>query len=162
MNTDVNNYLFGSILSMAQSDVILSLVLSTMVILLFILSYNRIFAITFDENFAKATGTNTEGFNMIIAFLTALVIVVGMRLMGALLITSLIVFPALTAMRLAKRFFTVTLNSALISIICLWLGLILSYVYSTPTGASIVVCNIVAFVIYSIIQKVRETIIREK
>ena len=162
MNTDVNNYLFGSILSMTQSDVILSLVLSTVVIILFILSYNRIFAVTFDENFAKATGTNTEGFNMIIAFLTALVIVVGMRLMGALLITSLIVFPALTSMRLAKRFLTVTLNSALVSIICLWLGLIFSYVYSTPAGASIVVCNIIAFAIYSIIQKIRETMIREK
>lgn len=162
MNTDVNNYLFGSILSMSQSDVILSLGLSAVVILLFVLFYNRIFAVTFDENFAKATGINTQGFNMIIAFLTALVIVLGMRLMGALLITSLIVFPPLTAMRLAKRFITVTLNSALISIICLWSGLILSYGYSTPTGASIVICNIIAFILYSIIQKVRETIIKEK
>ncbi|HHU53447.1 MAG TPA: metal ABC transporter permease [Clostridiaceae bacterium] len=162
MNTDVSNYLFGSILSMSQNDVLISFGLSIIVIVIFVLFYNRIFAVTFDENFAKATGTNIRAFNMIIAFLTALVIVVGMRLMGALLITSLIVFPALTAMRLAKRFFTVTLNSALVSIICLWSGLILSYKYSTPTGASIVICNIMAFVIYSIIQKIRDTIIREK
>lgn len=161
MNTDVNNYLFGSILSMSQSDVNLSIGLSIVVILLFILFYNRIFAVTFDETFAKATGTNVQIFNMIIALLTALVIVVGMRMIGALLITSLIVFPALTSMRLAKRFITVTVNSAIISVICLWIGLIISYKYSTPTGASIVICNIVAFIIYSIIEKIKERVIKE-
>lgn len=161
MNTDVNNYLFGSILSMSQSDVNLSIGLSIVVILLFILFYNRIFAVTFDETFAKATGTNVQIFNMIIALLTALVIVVGMRMIGALLITSLIVFPALTSMRLAKRFITVTVNSAIISVICLWIGLIISYKYSTPAGASIVICNIVAFIIYSIIEKIKERVIKE-
>ena len=108
MNTDVCNYLFGSILSMSQSDVNLSVVLSVIVLVLFILFYNRIFSVTFDESFAKATGTNAGLYNTLIALLTALMIVLGMRMMGALLITSLIVFPALTSMRLCKKFKAVT------------------------------------------------------
>ena len=155
MNTDVCNYLFGSILSMSQSDVNLSVVLSVIVLVLFILFYNRIFAVTFDESFAKATGTNAGLYNMLIALLTALIIVLGMRMMGALLITSLIVFPALTSMRLCKRFKAVIINSAIISVLCLWVGLTISYVYATPTGASIVLCNIIVFFLYWIIQSVK-------
>lgn len=156
MNTDVYNYLFGSILSMSQSDVYLSLGLSVIVLVLFILFYNRLFAVTFDETFATATGTNTKLYNMLIALLTALIIVLGMRMMGSLLITSLIVFPALTSMRVCKRFKTVIINSAIISVVCLWIGMIISYLYATPTGASIVICNIVAFFIYWIIQMIKE------
>ncbi len=156
MNTDVCNYLFGSILSMSQSDVHLSIFISVIVLVLFALFYNRIFAVTFDEAFAKATGINTELYNMLIAFLTALVIVLGMRMMGSLLITSLIVFPALTAMRLCKKFKTVIINSAVISVVCLWVGLTISYVYATPTGASIVICNIIVFFVYWLIQKLKE------
>ena len=155
MNTDVNNYLFGSILGMSESDVTLSIVLSVIVLILFILFYNRIFAVTFDENFAKATGTNVSLYNMIIALLTALIIVLGMRMMGALLISSLIVFPALTSMRLCKRFLSVTINAAVISVLCLWIGMIISYVYSTPTGASIVLCNMACFVIYWMISLIK-------
>lgn len=155
MNTDVCNYLFGSILSMSQSDVYLSVFISVIVMVLFVLFYNRIFAVTFDEAFAKATGTNTELYNMLIAFLTALVIVLGMRMMGSLLITSLIVFPALTAMRLCKKFKTVIINSVVISVACLWVGLTISYMYATPTGASIVICNIIIFFAYWLIQKVK-------
>lgn len=155
MNTDVCNYLFGSILNMSQSDVNLSVFLSIVVFALFILFYNRIFAVTFDESFAKATGTNAGLYNMLIALLTALIIVLGMRMMGALLITSLIVFPALTSMRLCKRFKSVIINSAILSVICLWAGLIISYIYATPTGASIVLCNMIVFFLYWMIQAVK-------
>lgn len=158
MNTDVYNYLFGSILSMSSEDVYLSLVITVIVLLMFILFYNRLFAITFDEPFSKATGTNTELYNIIIAVLTALIIVLGMRMMGSLLITSLIVFPAITSMRICKRYKMVIINSAIISIICLWIGIFISYIYATPIGASIVICNIVMFIIYSLIQIVRNKV----
>jgi len=100
MNTDVNNYMFGSILAMSDEDVVLSVVLSIVVLILFVLYYNRIFAVTFDETFAKATGVRAEVYNMLLAFLTAITTVLGMRMMGALLISSLLIFPALTSMRL--------------------------------------------------------------
>lgn len=158
MNTDVCNYLFGSILSMSKSDVKLSVVLSVVVLIMFVLFYNRIFAVTFDETFAKATGTNAKLYNMVIALLTALIIVLGMRMMGTLLITSLIVFPAVTSMRLCKNFKAVIVNSAIISVICLWIGLIISYVYATPTGASIVLCNIIVFFIYWLIEILKRKI----
>lgn len=162
MNTDVCNYLFGSILSMSKSDVNFSIVLSVIVLILFCLFYNRIFAVTFDESFAKATGTNAGLYNMLIALLTALVIVLGMRMMGALLISSLIVFPALTSMRLCKRFKTVIINSGIISVVCLWIGIIISYLYATPTGASIVMCNIAVFGVYWLVQTVKGVVTREK
>jgi len=155
MNTDVYNYLFGSILGMAQSDVKFSVVISIVVLVLFVLFYNRIFAVTFDESFARATGTKAELYNMLIAILTALIIVMGMRMMGSLLISSLIVFPALTSMRLCKTFRSVIINSAIVSVVCFLVGMTLSYVYATPTGASIVMCNIAVFVIYGLIQMVK-------
>ncbi len=161
MNTDVSNYLFGSILTMSTSDVNLSLGISIVVLILFVLFYQRIFAVTFDENFAKATGLNAHVYNMVIAILTALIIVLGMRMMGALLITSLIVFPALTSMRVCKQFKTVIINSSIISMICLWVGITFSYVYATPTGASIVICNIIFFFIYLGIQKITELRIKK-
>ena len=104
MNTDVNNYMFGSILAMSDEDVVLSVVLSIVVLILFVLYYNRIFAVTFDETFAKATGVRAEVYNMLLAFLTAITTVLGMRMMGALLISSLLIFPALTSMRLCHTF----------------------------------------------------------
>ncbi|MEG0913175.1 MAG: metal ABC transporter permease [Oscillospiraceae bacterium] len=148
MNTDVSNYMFGSILAMGKSDVVISIILSVIVIAMFVLFYNKIFAVTFDENFAKATGTNTDGFNMLIAFLTAITVVLGMRMMGALLISSLIIFPALTAMRLCKNFKSVIISSAIISVVCFVIGLMVSYLFATPAGASVVVMNIIAFVIF--------------
>ena len=162
MNTNVCNYLFGSILGMSKSDVRLSIGLCIVVLVLFALFYHRIFAVTFDETFARATGTNAGLYNMLIALLTALVIVLGMRMMGSLLISSLIVFPSLTSMRLCKSFKAVILNSAVISIVCLWVGLVISYVYATPTGASIVICNICIFVIYWLIQLAKGAFLREK
>ncbi len=151
MNVDVYNYLFGSILSMSGSDVTLAICLSAVVLLLFILFYNRIFSVTFDESFARATGTNAGFLNIVIALLTALVIVLGMRMMGALLISALIVFPALTSMRLCKTFRTVILHSSVIAVVCIWIGLTLSYLFGTPSGASIVICNIIAFCVYGLI-----------
>ena len=148
MNTDVCNYMFGSILAMKTSDVALSIVLAVVVLTLFVLFYNKIFAVTFDETFTKATGTNAELYNMLIAFLTAITIVLGMRMMGALLISSLIIFPALTSMRVCKKFRTVTICSAFISVICFIIGLTISFVYATPTGASVVLVNIVAFILF--------------
>ena len=118
MNTDVCNYMFGSILAMSKDDVTLSIILSIVVLFLFIIFYNKIFAVTFDETFAKAIGTKTDLYNMLIAFLTAITIVLGMRLMGVLLISSLIIFPSLTAMRVCKKFKTVTINAAIVSVAC--------------------------------------------
>ncbi|MDD2980628.1 MAG: metal ABC transporter permease [Hespellia sp.] len=156
MNTDVYNYMFGSILAMSENDVRLSIVLSAIVLVLFVVFYNRIFAITFDETFAQATGTKAGLYNMMLAFLTAITIVLGMRMMGAMLISSLIIFPALTSMRVCKTFKSVMINAAILSIFCFFVGILLSYVFATPTGASVVVVNIVMFLIYSGIGFVKE------
>ena len=151
VNTDVWSFLFGSILAMKNSDVYLSLILSAMVLLLFVLFYNKIFAVTFDETFARAGGTKTGWYNMLIALLTALTIVLGMRIMGALLITGLIIFPALTSMRIFKRFNRVIVSSAVISAVCFITGVIISYFGAIPTGACVVAVNICAFVLFSLV-----------
>jgi len=151
MNTDVCNYMFGSILAMSKSDVYLSIILSIVVLILFIFFYNKIFAVTFDETFARATGTNTGIYNMLIAFLTAITIVLGMRMMGAMLISSLIIFPALTAMRVCKKFKSVIICAAFISVICFFIGVVISYIYAMPTGASVVAVNMIAFLLFSLI-----------
>lgn len=159
LNTDVCNYLFGSILGMTQSDVKFSVAVSIVVLILFVLFYNRIFAVTFDESFARATGARAGLYNMLIALLTALIIVLGMRMMGSLLISSLIVFPALTSMRLCKTFRAVMVNSAIVSVVCFLAGMTLSYVFATPTGASIVMCNLAVFLVYWLIQAAKGVII---
>ncbi|MFQ6959001.1 MAG: metal ABC transporter permease [Clostridium sp.] len=150
MNTDVYNYMFGSILAMSSSDVRLSVVLSAAVLILYILFYHKIFAITFDETFALATGVRANLYNTLIAVLTAVTIVLGMRMMGALLISSLIIFPALTSMRVCRTFKSVIINSAVISVICLFVGITVSYVWATPAGASVVIVNIAALLIYTV------------
>ena len=160
MNLDVCNYMFGSILAMTQSDVYLSMVLSALVLLLFILFYHKMFAITFDETFAKATGIRVGFYKMLLAVLTALTITLGMRLMGTLLISSLIVFPALTAMRLCRSFKWVMIHSIFISFICFFLGLVMSYLAATPPGASVVAMNIVMFFIYSLLSFVSKEVKR--
>ncbi len=152
MNTDVCNFMFGSILVMKSSDVVLSIILSLIVLLLYVLFYNRIFAITFDENYTKATGTNTEAYNILLALLTAITIVIGMRMMGALLISSLIIFPALTSMRVFKGFLSVIICSTLIAVVCFIIGMMASYEFATPTGASIVLVNIVMFIVFTCIR----------
>jgi zinc transport system permease protein len=162
MNTDVCNYLFGSILAMSKSDVYLSVALSITVLFLFILFYNKLFAVTFDETFAKSSGIKTGLYNMLIAILTALTIVLGMRIMGAVLISSLIIFPALSSMRLFKKFRSVTVCSAVISIACFFTGIIISYVYATPTGASVVLINIIVFALFYLVETLRNSVIINK
>lgn len=151
MNTDVYNYMFGSILAMSAEDVYLSVVLAVIVLVLYIIFYNKIFAITFDETFAQATGVRADLYNTMIAVLTAVTIVLGMRMMGALLISSLIIFPALTSMRVCRTFRSVIISSAVVSVVCLVLGITVSYVWATPAGASVVMANIAALLIYSLI-----------
>ena len=154
INTDICNYMFGSILAMSHSDVVISVVLSIVVILAYVLFYNRIFAITFDENFSRATGVKVNIYNMAVAVLTAITIVLGMRIMGALLISSLIIFPALSAMRICRYFKGVIICSALISVICFFLGIVLSYSMEIPVGASVVVINLAVFMGLTLLGKI--------
>lgn len=153
MNADVCNYMFGTILAMSKGDLILSILVAVVVLVLYILFYNKIFAVTFDEGFAKATGVKTGRYNLLIALLTALLIVVGMRMMGAMLISSLIIFPALTAMRIFSSFKRVVLCSAFLSVICFFAGMVASFAFSTPAGASVVIVNLIAFCAFSLAGK---------
>ena len=157
MNTDVYNYMFGSILAMSSDDLKLSVILSVIVLILFIFFYHKIFAITFDETFASETGVKAWIYNTLIAVLTAVTIVLGMRMMGALLISSLIIFPALTSMRVFKSFLGVVVSSGVVSVGCFFIGRILSYVYSIPAGASVVVVNLAMFGVFSVVQMVKQS-----
>ena len=134
MTTDVSSYMFGSILAMSREDVTLSAILSLVVLCLFVFCYNKLFAVTFDENFARAAGVRVERYNVLIALLTAVTIVLGMRMMGAMLISSLIIFPALTAMRMFKSFRGVVCCSGILSVVCFFVGMVLSYGLSVPAG----------------------------
>ena len=143
MNIDINSYLFGSIISVGKGDVVISIVLAV-----FLFFYTKIFAITFDESFARATGINAGVYNLLIALLTAVTIVIGMRLMGSMLISSLIIFPALCAMRVFKTFRSVTICSAMVSVTTFVAGMVISYAADTPCGASIVCVNLVVFLVF--------------
>ena len=156
MTTDVSSYMFGSILAMSREDVYLSAALSIVVLGMYVICYNKVFAVTFDESFAKATGVNVSAYNMIIAVLTAVTIVLGMRMMGAMLISSLVIFPALTSMRVFKSFRGVVISSGVVSVVCFFIGLVLSYMYSIPAGASVVVVNLAAFGIFFLVQMVKK------
>ena len=155
MNVDIYNYMFGSILAMSRADVVLSVVLSVAVIALFFVFYDEIFAVTFDESFAKATGTRVSAYNMLLAALTAVTIVVGMRMMGALLISSLIIFPTVTAMRVCKSFRKVIAMSVAVSLVCFFAGLLVSVRFEAPTGASVVCVNIVLLLFFALFGAVR-------
>lgn len=155
MTTDVASYMFGSILAMDRGDVILSVALSLAVLALFLFFYHRIFAVTFDESFARATGMKVELYNSLLSVLTALTIVLGMRMMGAMLISSLVIFPALTSMRLFKSFRAVVLSSAVLAVACFSLGLAASYLFSLPVGAAVVVCHLAAFLAASAVRKLK-------
>ena len=150
ISADVCGSLFGSasILTLKESDVLLCLIMAVIVLAVFVLFYNKIFSVTFDENFSKATGINSDGYNLMIAVITAIIIVLAMNLVGSLLISALIIFPALSAMRLFKSFKGVIICSAVISVICAGTGIILSILFSTPVGATIVVANIAVFFIF--------------
>ena len=153
---DVNNYLFGSVLAMTGEDVWLSVALAAVVLVLFGVFYRKMFAVTFDETFARATGEKVEAYHLLLACLTALTIVLGMRVMGAMLISSLIIFPALTAMRVCRSFRSVTICAAILSVVCFMAGLCASYLLDTPTGASVVVANIAAFLVFWLVGRIRE------
>ena len=145
MTTDVDNYMFGSVLAMSKADVALSVVLCLAVLVLFILFYHKLFAVTFDESFSRATGLKVERYNTLLAILTALTIVLGMRMMGAMLISSLVIFPALTAMRLFRSFRGVVVCAAATSVACFCLGLTISFAFSTPVGATVVAADLTVF-----------------
>ena len=157
MTTDVSSYMFGSILAMSREDMYLSVVLSLVVLGMFVICYNKVFAVTFDESFAKATGVRVSAYNLLIAVLTAITIVLGMRMMGAMLISSLVIFPALTSMRVFKSFLGVVVSAGVVSVVCFFIGLVLSYVYSIPAGASVVVVNLALFGVFSIAQFVKQS-----
>ena len=154
MNTDVCNFMFGSILAMSMSDVVLSIIVSIIVLILFVVYYRKLFVVTFDEDFAKAIGLKAGRYTNLIAILTAVVIVIGMRMMGTLLISSIIIFPALTSMRLFKNFKSVVICSGVISVLCFWIGIFLSYVYNISTGATIVLVNLVLFILFTLLDKI--------
>lgn len=156
MNTDIYNYMFGSILALSRNDTVICVILSVIVIVVYILFYNRIFAVTFDETFAKATGTKTGVYNMVLAVLTAVTVVLGMRMMGALLISSLIIFPAMISMQICRTYKLVISVSAIVSVICFFVGMILSYTMVTPTGASVVVVNIIMYLAAALVRKVKQ------
>ncbi|MGN0549603.1 MAG: metal ABC transporter permease [Acutalibacteraceae bacterium] len=158
LNSDVNGYMFGSILAMSSTDVIISIVLSAAVLVLYCVFYNKIFTVTFDESFAAATGTRTGMYNTLIALLTAITVVIGMRIMGAMLISSLVIFPALTAMRVCNTFKKVVVTSAVISVVCFFAGLFISFVFSMPAGASVVAVNAVMFAIFSLVGMIKRKV----
>lgn len=147
LSGDVCSTLFGStsILTLTKREVVLCIVLSVIVALLFVLFYNKIFAVTFDENFSKASGVRADAYNLLIAIVTAVIIVLAMNLVGSLLISALVIFPALSAMRIFRTFKSVTVCSAVLSVICAFLGIIVSILAGTPVGSTIVAVDVIAF-----------------
>ena len=157
LSGDVCSTLFGStsILTLTQTEVIVCTVLSALSAVMFIFFYNKIFCITFDENFSKATGTKTNVYNLVIAVIIAVIIVLAMNLVGSLLISALVIFPALSAMRVFRSFKAVTIGSAVLSVICSSLGIIISILAGTPVGCTIVAVDIAAFAIFSAVGAVK-------
>ena len=156
VNTNVSNYMFGSILTVSRSDAALSVILCAAVLVSFTLFYPRLFAVTFDETFARATGAGAGIYNTLLAVLTAVTVVLGMRMMGALLISSLIIFPPLAAMRVFRSFKSVTVCSAVLSVVCFVIGMTASYALETPSGASVVCADILAFAAFALVGRVRD------
>ena len=153
LSGDVCSTLFGStsILTLARGQVVLCSILSVAVVVVFVTFYHKIFCVTFDETFAKATGMKTDFYNLLIAIITAVIIVLAMNLVGSLLISALVIFPALSAMRVYKTFFGVTVCSVVLSVICAVIGILLSILAGTPVGSTIVATDIAAFLVSYII-----------
>ena len=156
LKNEVSEYMFGSLLAMDGSDVLLSVVLSVAVLLMFIIFYNKIFAVTFDENFSRASGVRVNVYKMLIAVLTAITVVLGMMMMGALLISSLIVFPAISSMRIFRSFRAVMISSAIVSVMCFLIGFFISLILDIAPGSSVVVVNAAVFLIFSAIGFLRK------
>ncbi len=153
-NIDVENYLYGSILGITKSELILSVTLSIVVIISFILLYNKIFAITFDESFMKSTGGKTEIYNILISVLCSITVVLGMKLMGALLITSLIIFPTISSRQIFKTYKSVVISSVIISVLCFFIGMVINFNIDWPIGSTIVVVNLIVLLILIVISKI--------
>lgn len=158
LSGDVCTTLFGStsILTLTKNEVYLCLFMSIFVLIIFTFFYNKIFAVTFDENFAKATGVKTDLYNLLIAVIIAVIIVLAMNLVGSLLISALVIFPALSAMRIFKSFLSVTICSAGLSVLCAFIGIVISILAGTPVGSTIVAIDIGAFGIFSVVGKIAE------
>ena len=159
---DVCSTLFGSvsILTLSDTEVWLCIALSIVVLLIYVLFYHKIFAITFDENFAKASGTRTGAYNLLIAIVIAMIIVLAMNLVGSLLISALVIFPALSAMRIFRSFKSVTIFSAIVSVICALTGMVISILAGTPVGSTIVGVDVVAFALCSLVGVVRGRLVK--
>ena len=155
-NTDLDGYMFGSILAVTKGDFVTAMVLFPLVIIVFVLFYTQIFAVCYDENFARATGMRAGFYDMLLSLLVAVTIVIGMRMMGTLLISALIIFPSVSAMRVAKSYFATVVTAVITSVISFLLGMFMSFAISTPIGASIVVCNRVAFFVMSALGALRK------
>ena len=154
-NSDIDNFLFGSLLSVGRGDCILSVTLSAAVLLCYVLLYPRLYAVTFDPVFAQAAGVRSGRYTTLLAVLSALTIVLGMRMLGSLLISALVIFPCLGAMRIAHSYRALTIVSALESLVCFVLGFVMSYELGTPAGASIVVVHLVSYILLSIVASLR-------
>ncbi len=153
-NIDLNSYLFGSILAVSWDSVVLSVILTVVLLVFYIFSFHRIFVITFDETFAKSVGVKTEIYNIFFAAICSVVVVLGMRLLGALLISSLIIFPTVIALKLVRSFKAVVITAVIVAVCNFLIGLFLSYLMATPTGATVVVVNLVVLVIVSILNRI--------
>ena len=155
---DVCSTLFGatSMLTLNSTDVYISLILSAVVIVVFILMYNRIFSVTFDENYSTATGLKTGIYNLVIAVITSVIIVLAMNLVGSLMISALVIIPALSAMRVFRSFKSVTICSVIVSVVCAVLGILVSILASTPVGSTIVAANLICYIIFFIVGKIKK------
>lgn len=156
-STNVRNYMFGSILAIGTADLIMSVVVGLITVAVFVLMYNRLFAVTYDESFASALGVKTAGYQLVIAMLTALTVVIGMRMMGTLLISSLVIFPAMTGKAIAKGFGGMVIWAGIIGAVCFLLGMVFTLVFdNVPAGASIVLMNVAAFATANVVRLCRK------
>ena len=154
MNVDVYSYMFGSILAVNNFDVLISVVLSLVILSVYIFFYNRIFAVTFDEGFASASGIKTKSFNVVFALLTAATIIIGMRIMGTMLISGLIIFPAITGMQLFDSYKKVTVSASIISVIAFLTGMLASCIFTyIPAGAGVIIANLILLIIASVVKR---------
>jgi zinc transport system permease protein len=157
LSGDVCSTLFGStsILTLDQKEVWLCAGLSIVVVILFILFYNRIFAVTFDEDFSRAAGVRADQYNLLIAVITAMIIVLAMNLVGSLLVSALLIFPALSAMRVYRSFLGVTVCAGILSVVCTVLGILASILFDTPVGATVVAADVLAYFVFALIGRLK-------
>ncbi len=153
---DLFSYLFGSILVISKMDLILSIILSIIVILIICIFYNSLFAITYDEEFANVLGINSKFINYLISTLTSITVVLGIRIVGTMLISSMIIFPTVTALQVSNSFNSTILISSIVSIISVIMGTFISYIFNLPTGATIVIINGMFFLLFFLIRKLKK------